>query len=205
MTNIEEINLKVAAIAGWTEIELWNPSATNKTYIGTNAAHPELGKFPPKYTESLDAIWKVFECLGIKDFQVVECSGIYGLEKPYEALLCVSSHETLVQYATTPALALCRLLVVINPDPIKPNVTIVDDPDAVKLIELDQELRQVVDSKDRAILKNEFDVAANFRDREIELWKQIHQIRSRRPEIKEVTIIDDDGEIESDVFDVEFG
>lgn len=128
MTNNEEINLKVAAIAGWTEIELWNPSASNKTYIGTNAAHPELGKFLPKYTESLDAIWKVFECLGIKDFQVAECSGVYGLEKSYEALLCVNSHETLAQYATAPALALCRLLIAINPDPIAPpQVAIVDD------------------------------------------------------------------------------
>lgn len=135
MTNIEEINLAVAAIAGWTEVELWNPSATNKTYIGTNAAHPELGKFPPKYTESLDAIWKVFECLGIKDFQVTECSGIYGLEKPYEALLCVNSHETLVQYATTPALALCRLLIAINPAPIAPpQVAIIDDDGEVETV-----------------------------------------------------------------------
>jgi hypothetical protein len=61
----EEINLKIAIIAGWTEISEWNPSPKDdkpvKVYQGTNEAHPELGKFIPNYVKSLDAIVKVFD------------------------------------------------------------------------------------------------------------------------------------------------
>ena len=108
MTN-EEINLAVAAIAGWTNIELWNPSLATKTYIGTNALHPELGKFIPKYTESLDAIVKVFQDIGITFTLVHDAE-----DKSYFAVSVLISGG----YCDTPALALCKLLLAINPAPI---------------------------------------------------------------------------------------
>ena len=60
-----ELNLKVAAIAGWTDIEVWNPKAIKISYVGTNLAHPELGVHIPNYVESIDAIAKVFILLHI--------------------------------------------------------------------------------------------------------------------------------------------
>jgi len=127
MTNIEEINLKVAAIDGWTEIELWNPSATNKTYIGTNAAHPELGKFLPKYTESLDAIAWVFKQLEIH----YKLQWIIGLKGNYAI---AESRRSMYEFSgDTEAIALCKLLLAINPDPIAPpQVAIVDDDGEVE-------------------------------------------------------------------------
>jgi hypothetical protein len=110
MTN-EEINLAVASIAGWTDIENWNTSATKKTYIGTNSAHPELGKFIPKYTESLDAIVKVFSDLGI-DWELTSLGTAHGIP--------VMHPDEILYRVGTPALALCKLLLAINPTPIAP-------------------------------------------------------------------------------------
>ena len=139
MTN-EEINLAVAAIAGWTEIELWNthrPEDTSpnplRVYQGTNADHPELGKFIPNYVGSLDAIWKVFESLRLKDFQVAECSGIREIGGSYEALQCIGAHEILTQYGETPELALCKLLLAFNHTPIAPpQVAIIGDDGGIE-------------------------------------------------------------------------
>ena len=122
MTN-QEINLAVAAIAGWTEIENWNTSATNKTYIGTNAAHPELGKFIPNYVESLDAIVKVFKSLRIC-YRLVYLPAMHKTDASCRATNLVS---TVDHCSDNEALALCKLLLAINPDPIKPNVAIIDD------------------------------------------------------------------------------
>ena len=94
----QEINLAVAAIAGRTD----------------------------NYVESIDAIWKVFESLDIKDYHVAECSA--NMELPYEAsqstfqepVQCFVKTTELVRYGETPAIALCNLLLAINPTPIKP-------------------------------------------------------------------------------------
>lgn len=112
----EQINLAVAAIAGWTNIKLWNsdPKTTiaKRTFIGTNEAHPELGIFIPNYVESLDAISWVFLKLGIyptlnfeKNRAIWQDEGGYG----HSSGNCES-----------PAIAMCKLLLKINPDPIKP-------------------------------------------------------------------------------------
>ena len=65
ITETEQINLAVAAIAGWTNIKPWNDNLKStiakRTFIGTNEVHPELGIFIPNYVESLDAISKVFQ------------------------------------------------------------------------------------------------------------------------------------------------
>lgn len=57
LTELEQLNLKVAAIAGWENIKEWNPShKPKKVFQGTNKKHPELGIFVPDYTRDLDAI-----------------------------------------------------------------------------------------------------------------------------------------------------
>jgi hypothetical protein len=123
MTN-EEINRAVAAIAGWTEIENWNTSATKKTYIGTNATHPELRKFIPNYVESLDAIVKVFESFKIC-YRLIYLPAMHGTGSACRATTLTSP----IEYdALSPALALCKLLLAINPTPIAPpQVAIIDD------------------------------------------------------------------------------
>jgi hypothetical protein len=126
MTN-EEINLAVAAIAGWTEIQIWNASAIKKTYIGINVTNPELGKFIPNYAESLDAIVKVFGWfsfdwnVGADGFAYVE--GCESLPKGCDGKF----------NGDTPAFALCKLLLTINPTPIAPpQVAIIDDDGNIK-------------------------------------------------------------------------
>ena len=108
-----ELNLKVAAIAGWTDIEAWNPKAIKISYVGTNLARPELGIHIPSYVESIDAIAKVFILLHIDWSSKVAWNGRayasnygFGKDKRKEG-------ESL-------AIALCKLLIAINPDPIKP-------------------------------------------------------------------------------------
>lgn len=107
LTELEQLNLKVAAIAGWTDIEVWQPDRNLpiKTFQGENKAHPELGKFVPKYVESIDAIVSVFALHNI-NWNVDSNDCAYSLD-PYV--------ETL---GDTPAIALCKLLIELNPKPI---------------------------------------------------------------------------------------
>jgi hypothetical protein len=131
MTN-QEINLAVAAIAGWTEIENWNTSATKKTYIGTNATHPELGKFIPNYVESLDAIVALLDELDL-NYEIMRWGGEH--KKAGKYFIVFENHKPDYQDVNHPfypwhdnlSLGLCKLLLAINPDPIKPNVAIIDD------------------------------------------------------------------------------
>jgi hypothetical protein len=116
MTN-EEINLAIAAIHGYTQIDVWNQFALKVTYQGTNEAHPELGKFVPKYVESLDAIANVFRALQL-DYKLQWSSGVNYAIAEYVN----DDYESIYQSGSTEALALCKLLLVINPDPIKPKV-----------------------------------------------------------------------------------
>lgn len=123
VSELESINLAVAAIAGWTEIELWNTYKPEdkspnplRVYQGTNAAHPELGIFIPKYTESLDAIY------GLMHNILAKLNATFTLQ-----YLCTESRFSAramgqLTYADTPALALCKLLIKINPALIAPLV-----------------------------------------------------------------------------------
>jgi hypothetical protein len=106
-----ELNLKVAAIAGWTNIEVWNPKAIKISYVGTNLAHPELGVHIPNYVKSIDAIAKVFDCLGL-DWNIGKDCDAYSLVDD-------GNRDYANKLGETPAIALCKLLVAISPEPIK--------------------------------------------------------------------------------------
>lgn len=118
LTELEQLNLKVAAIAGWTDIEVWQleRNLPIKTFQGENKAHPELGKFVPKYVESIDAIVSVFDAFDLdwnigKDCNAYNCYGQGG------------GIGIIDEYAETPAIALCKLLLELNPKPeTKPEV-----------------------------------------------------------------------------------
>ena len=112
LTELEQLNLKVAAIAGWTDIEVWQleRNLPIRTFQGENKAHPELGKFVPKYVESIDAIVKVF--------------ALHDINWTVNSYACAF---TIAPYAETlgdtPAIALCKLLLELNPKPeTKPEV-----------------------------------------------------------------------------------
>lgn len=109
---IELLNRKVAAIAGWTDIKVWDSKNPKKTLIGTNLAHPEMGIFVPNYVGSLDAIAKVLNQFKI-NWTVSADGDSFSLLEGKKGL----DHETC---GATPAIALCKLLIAINPEPIKP-------------------------------------------------------------------------------------
>jgi len=116
MNELELLNQKVAEKAGWIDIHEWSPNPKyprpRKSYKGTNPAHPELGAFIPNYVEDLTAIAKVFTSLGIE--WTLSSIGHANTVDPEEIItsgLCDS-----------PAIALCQLLINIDPEPIKPKV-----------------------------------------------------------------------------------
>lgn len=111
----QEINLAVATIAGWTDIKVYQPdrNLTIKTYQGTNQVHPELGCFVPNYCESIDAIALVFIHLQL-DYQVT----VFEDGRTYAKHYGFGNNK--VAEGKTTAIALCKLLLEINPEPIKP-------------------------------------------------------------------------------------
>jgi len=123
-SELELLNLKVAAIAGWTDIEEWQPDPKNprtrKTFQGINLAHPELGRFVPNYVEDLNAIALVFQYHQLNWEASVAWNG-RSYAKDYHF------NKNYGEEANSLAIALCKLLVSINPEPIKPQVQVIDD------------------------------------------------------------------------------
>lgn len=127
-TKLELLNLQVAKKAGWTDIKVWNPSAIKKSFVGVNLAHPELGVHIPDYTQSLDAIVKVFELLDI-EFELTRLPIMPNGAKQY---ITYSGNTNRQKDLNNPALALCKLLLAINPNPIAPllkeeAIAVIDD------------------------------------------------------------------------------
>ena len=140
LTPLEQLNLDVAAIAGWENIEEWNPNPktrkSKRTFTGTNKKHPELGVHIPDYTSDLNAIAKA---LKLMDIDWSTSSRGYALN------LCTPSFKdgksfVVEAYGQTPAIALCKLLLELAPTLPKPEpeVQIIDDDgdiDESKVIE----------------------------------------------------------------------
>ncbi len=126
MTKIDEIadpllelNLAVAAIAGWENIQEWNPNPKTekpkKVFQGTNKKHPELGIFVPDYTRDLNAIIAVFtDCMGTLGchFQLDFAPSEYYSPPSKPFLAAGFGHHV---YDESPAIALCKLLLGIAP------------------------------------------------------------------------------------------
>lgn len=108
-----ELNLAVAAIAGWENIQEWNPNPktpkVRKVFQGTNKKHPELGIFVPNYAESLDAITKAFDFLGL-DWAIG-----WGGWGGYAYNTGTRGELLFEAMGATPAIALCKLLLSIAP------------------------------------------------------------------------------------------
>ena len=129
----EQINLAIAKIAGWTNIHEWNPNPKEekpvKTWQGTNEAHPELGTFIPKYTEDLGAIISVFLQFSLLP-ELVSQSAFIPPRSPDQvewiAIIASSPTHSISRKDTNPAIALCKLLLAINPDPIVPKVAVIE-------------------------------------------------------------------------------
>ncbi len=123
-SDLEQLNLDVAAIAGWENIEEWNPNPETrkpkKTFTGTNKKYPELGISIPDYTSDLNAIAKALELMSI-DWSTSS--------RGYALHLCTpkDGKPFLIEtYGQTAAIALCKLLLQLAPKP-KPQVQIIDD------------------------------------------------------------------------------
>jgi hypothetical protein len=109
LSPLEQMNLDVAAIAGWENVEPWNLKLPKRVYVGTNKKHPDLGIFVPNYVSDLNAITKVFDRLNLG----------WTLSS-----LGYASCSVLGAYAETPAIALCKLLLELSP---QPQVQVIDD------------------------------------------------------------------------------
>ncbi len=123
MTKIDEIadpllelNLAVAAIAGWENIEEWNPNPKTekpkKVFQGTNKKHPELGIFVPDYVRDLNAITLVFRQLKIC-YRLVYLPAMHGTDASCRATTLTCPVDCCGE---TEAIALCKLLLSIAPD-----------------------------------------------------------------------------------------
>ena len=113
-----ELNLKVAAIAGWENIQEWNPShKPRKVFQGTNKKHPELGIFVPDYVRDLNAIVTALNMLGLN--WLVNHHGFALHLNTCDNPFLVESH------GESPAIALCKLLLELTPDPS--DVKIIDE------------------------------------------------------------------------------
>jgi hypothetical protein len=125
LTELEQLNLKVAAIAGWENVEIWNPSILKKTFIGTNKKRSELGKFVPDYTSDLNAIVAVFKWLKIC-YRLTYLPAMHGTDSACRA----TTLTCLVDYCgDTEAIVLCKLLLELAPNlpKFEPEVQIIDD------------------------------------------------------------------------------
>lgn len=135
LTPLEQLNLDVAAIAGWENIEEWNPNPKTRkpkrTFTGTNKKHPELGVHIPDYTRDLNAIAKALTRLAIFPLLSFETNKATWQD---DAGYCYSSKK-----CETPAIALCKLLLELAPTLPKPEeVQVIDadgDIDEPKVIE----------------------------------------------------------------------
>ena len=103
---LTELNFKVAAIAGWTEIKEWHISRNKlkKIYIG-KSDRKGLGIFIPDYTSDLTAISNVFRWLAT--------SWSITQYKNTVVAWAINDEDKVFSQAThaeSPAIALCNLL-----------------------------------------------------------------------------------------------
>ena len=120
LTELEQLNLKVAAIAGWENVDLWNLKLPKKVFVGDNKNRSELGIFVPDYTSSLDAIYGLFVELGIT------------VQLVHDVEDCTHFAVSLLRSGgmwQSPAIALCKLLLELHPEP---QVQIIDDDGVIE-------------------------------------------------------------------------
>ena len=114
---LTELNFKVAAIAGWTEIKEWHISRNKlkKIYIG-KSDRAGLGIFVPDYTSDLTAISNVFRWSSTNwsvtqyTNSVVAWALSHGNDGDGSNLPFHMHRFTHSSEAETPAIALCNLL-----------------------------------------------------------------------------------------------
>ena len=100
----DEVFQRVAAIAGWQNVKLWNLDTTGNTYVGTKADGSK-GYFIPRYDRSIDAISSVF-----KDFELT-----WSLDNYDESGFFYASDGNQSRCLDkSPAIALCKLLIAIS-------------------------------------------------------------------------------------------
>ena len=118
LTELEQLNLKVAAIAGWTDIKVWDNSRSQerkpkkRLFVG-NHDRKELGIFIPDYANDLNAISPVITHFGYG----------WSITSDGDAFITCGLELVAEICEKTPAIALCKLLLELNPKPeTKPEV-----------------------------------------------------------------------------------
>ena len=106
---LAELNFKVAAIAGWTEIKEWHISRNQKAnpskkiYIG-KTDHRESGIFIPDYTSDLSSIANVFRGMNINWIITQYTNSVVAWA------VSDGNIYTEATQSETPAISLCKLL-----------------------------------------------------------------------------------------------
>ena len=127
LTELEQLNLKVAAIAGWESVEIWNLNVAKKTFTGANKKHPELGNFIPDYTSDLNAIVAVFMQVGLLPELISTKPSLYRKNEVEWAAIHKSPFGAGYTRFTdsNPAIALCKLLIELTKP--EPEIQVIDD------------------------------------------------------------------------------
>lgn len=144
LTPLEQLNLDVAAIAGWENIEEWNPNPKTrkpkKTFTGTNKKHPELGVHIPDYTSDLNAIENLLDRLDVA-YQVIRWKignqkiGKYNIV--FQGVGAEYRDKSANNYAWFDSLplGLCKLLLELAPTlPKSEEVQVIDDDGDIEAI-----------------------------------------------------------------------
>ena len=106
---LETIHRAVAELCGWGSIKRID-TADGFTVFRGKPKDCTYMMFVPDYIISIDAIWKAFEGLGWHGFQLIE--QVSRDINKYEASYSSNGINFIVTRANTPALALCKLLLV---------------------------------------------------------------------------------------------
>jgi hypothetical protein len=123
LTELEQLNLKVAAIAGWENIEEWSPNPKTRkpkrTFTGTNKKHPELGIFVPDYTGDLNAIADLVNRFCFIDGRIYKVT-FEPSDPEYGSLgefrvFSEDIHRKYEAFGISMALALCAFLLELHP------------------------------------------------------------------------------------------
>ena len=124
LTELEQLNLKVAAIAGWTDIKVWDNSRSQerkpkkRLFVGNND-RKELGIFVPDYASDLNAIADLVNRFCFIDGRIYKVT-FEPSDPEYGSLgefrvFSEDIHRKYEAFGISMALALCAFLLELHP------------------------------------------------------------------------------------------
>lgn len=167
------LNLKVALIDGWQDIQLFSTTATKYSFVGTNERlKGKYGCHIPDYANDLNAVVLLCESANIK------------WSACRDAAQANLGDIIVIEHGKNAPLALCNLLLKLDF-----TGTTLERPEVVRL---HKEIQFATNKKLMLIDEEKFDEAANYRDQEMALHRQLRILTNPEPEIKVSDLIEAD-------------